>query len=113
MSMRVTNTHMLNQEPEQEDECDLMSQYVREQFTDEVDPDSSGLTAVASLSAQRRNKNTPFKKLSVRQLSHSYLLTDIHAMTQGRTAAERANTSHLISAAAHQHSASQGDNGAL
>lgn len=65
------------------------------------------------LSAHRRNKSTPFKNLSVRQPSHSYLLTDIRTMTQGSAAAERANTSHLISAAAHRLSESRGDNGAL
>lgn len=51
-----------------------------------------------------------FRKLSLCQLSYSYLLTDIRTMSQGRTTTKN-NTSHLIYLyeTTHALSASQSD----
>ena len=97
--------------------CIVILQYLWEQFRDEVNPFSSAEhTHVDSedfpFKYISQKSKMPFRKLSLWQLFYSYLLTDIHTMSQGRTATKN---KHLppdilhLSSNSHTLSVAQGD----
>lgn len=107
--MRVTDAHMLNEKQEQEDVCIAILQYLWEQFRGEVGPCSSAQHAGVDsyhlcLRIHCKNLICALKKISLWQLSYSYLLSDIRTMSQGRTATKNKHLPPDLHLSSNSHS---------